>query len=64
MPEAVTRQIYEDARTILKMEDVRQKLFASGLDLLDWSPAQFTSVMEADMAKWPPIIARGGLKPQ
>jgi tripartite-type tricarboxylate transporter receptor subunit TctC len=64
MPEAVARQVYEDTRAVLKMDDVRQRLFASGLDLLDWSPAQFTAVMEADMQKWPPIIARGGLKPQ
>ena len=64
MPDATARQIHADVRTVLKLPDVRQKLFDSGLDLLDWSPSEFTSVMEADMTKWPPIIARGGLKPR
>jgi tripartite-type tricarboxylate transporter receptor subunit TctC len=64
LPEPIALKIYEDVRATLRLDDVRERLFANGLDILDWSPKEFTAVMEADMEKWPPIISRGGLKPQ
>lgn len=64
MPADISRKIYEDVRDALKTEDVRQRMMSNGLDTLDWSPSKFAEVMKADMEKWPPIIARGGLKPE
>lgn len=64
LPESIARKIHEDVSAALKLDDVRDRILSSGLDILDWSPEQFTAVMDADMRKWPPILARGGLKPQ
>lgn len=62
LPGEITRKIYEDVRDALLTEDIRRRFASSGLDTLDWSPAKFAEVMKTDMEKWPPIIARGGLK--
>lgn len=64
LPEQISTKIYEDVQNVLKMKDVRDRMYSYGVDLLSWSPKEFTAVMAADMAKWPPILSRAGLKPQ
>jgi tripartite-type tricarboxylate transporter receptor subunit TctC len=44
------------------MPDVRDRLFNSGLDLLDQSPEEFRRVMSADYDKWGDIIRRAGIR--
>ena len=64
LSDTIVQKIYQDTREALQMKDVRERFATNGLDTLDWSPQQFAAVMKADFEKWPPIIAKGGLKPQ
>lgn len=62
MPAALVQQLYADIRSVLQADDVRQRLFASGFDLLDQPPEKIRAVMIADMKKWADVIARAGIK--
>jgi len=61
-PDAIIGRIYADIRETLQMPDVRDRLFNSGLDLLDQSPEEFRRVMAADYDKWGDIIRRAGIR--
>jgi tripartite-type tricarboxylate transporter receptor subunit TctC len=61
-PDAVVRKIHGDTRDVLQMSDVRERLFNSGLDLLDLSPEEFRRVMVADYDKWGDVIRRAGIR--
>jgi len=61
-PDAVVRQIHADIREALQMPDVKNRLFNSGLDLLDLSPEAFRRVMVADYDKWGDVIRRAGIQ--
>ena len=61
-PDAIVRKIYTDVREVLQMPDVRERLFRSGLDLLDQPPEEFRRVMIADYDKWAAVIQRAGIR--
>jgi tripartite-type tricarboxylate transporter receptor subunit TctC len=62
-PDPIVRKVYEDVRAVLRMEDVRQRLFSSGLDLLDQPPEEIRAVMASDYVKWAEIIRKAGIAP-
>lgn len=61
-PDAVVRKIHADIREALQMPDVKERLYRSGLDLLDQSPEEFRRVMVADYDKWGDVIRRAGIR--
>jgi tripartite-type tricarboxylate transporter receptor subunit TctC len=61
-PDPIVRKIYADVREALQMPDVKERLFRSGLDLLDLSPEEFRRVMVADYDKWGDVIRRAGIR--
>jgi tripartite-type tricarboxylate transporter receptor subunit TctC len=61
-PEPIVRKVYEDVRAVLQMQDVKDRLFSSGLDLLDQPPEEFRRVMVADYDKWAEVIRKAGIR--
>ncbi len=62
VPEEIVRKIYADLRATLRMPDVRERLYNSGLDLLDQPPEEIRRVMIADYGKWAEVIRRAGIR--
>jgi tripartite-type tricarboxylate transporter receptor subunit TctC len=61
-PDAVVRKVYEDTRAVLQMQDVKDRLFSAGLDLLDQPPEEIHRVMVVDYEKWGDVIRKAGLR--
>jgi tripartite-type tricarboxylate transporter receptor subunit TctC len=51
------------ARTVTSA-DIREKLLTFGLEPVGSTPAEFTDHLKREIARWTPIIARSGLKPE
>jgi tripartite-type tricarboxylate transporter receptor subunit TctC len=63
-PSAITQRLSDDIRNVIGMADVRSILLAQGLDPAPSSPAQFTTYVRAEIAKWAKVIRSAGVKPE
>jgi len=61
-PEAVLQKINADSNAVLQDAAVRQALEAQGLTVAGGSAAEFRRVIDADVKRWGPVIARIGIK--
>jgi tripartite-type tricarboxylate transporter receptor subunit TctC len=62
MPDAVVAKINTDVDALLKDADIRATMAKSGLTVVGGSPADFKRVIDADVARWGPLITRLGVK--
>ncbi len=62
MPDAVANKINADADAVLKDEGIRAAMAKSGLTVVGGSAADFKRVIDADVARWGPIITKLGVK--
>jgi tripartite-type tricarboxylate transporter receptor subunit TctC len=62
MPDAVVERINADANAVLKDEALQSAMAKSGLTVVGGSAADFKRVIDADVARWGPIITRLGVK--
>ena len=63
-PRDVLARIEADVRKVLAMPEVKSRLTNGGLDLFVGSPAQFTSLLTDDIAKFREAIKIAGIKPE
>jgi tripartite-type tricarboxylate transporter receptor subunit TctC len=63
-PKDVVAKIEADVRKVLAMPEVKARLTNGGLDLFVGTPAQFTSLLVADIAKFREAIKIAGIKPE
>ncbi len=63
-PRDVLAKIEADVRKVLAMPEVKSRLTNGGLDLFVGSPAQFTSLLVSDIAKFREAIKIAGIKPE
>ncbi len=63
-PKDVMVRLEGDIRKVLAMPDVKTRLTNGGLDLFVGSPAQFTSLLTDDIAKFRAAIKIAGIKPE
>lgn len=62
-PVDIVTKLHTSIGKILAQPAVREKLAAQGFDLAPLQPpAHFTSVIQADLAKWPAIVKASGAK--
>ena len=61
-PPAVVRKIQTDLRAIMAMADVKDKLLPLGMEAVSSSTEEFEKTIQADSARFAPIIKELGLK--
>ena len=64
VPDAIVDKLNRTARSVLRQPDTMRSVVEQGLDLVDWTPAQFEAHVRADIAKWRGVVERLGLAAQ
>nr|HET7859084.1 tripartite tricarboxylate transporter substrate-binding protein [Caldimonas sp.] len=62
-PELVQR-ISDAARTAMKSETIRKRLEQDAAEVVASSPQEFARFVEADIARWAPLVRRSGATPE
>jgi tripartite-type tricarboxylate transporter receptor subunit TctC len=61
-PPAIVKQLNADINAVLKHKDTAEKFAAQGAEIFETTPEQFTSILQADVAKWSKIVRDSGAK--
>ncbi len=61
-PREIVMRLHGEIVRALKIPEVRQLLLAQGAEPVSDTPAQFTAIIEADIAKWGDIVRKSGAK--
>ncbi|MBL8328989.1 MAG: tripartite tricarboxylate transporter substrate binding protein [Rubrivivax sp.] len=61
MPDAVTARINADVNALLASDEVKTALARQGMTVVGGSAADFKRVIDADVARWGPVIKRLGV---
>jgi tripartite-type tricarboxylate transporter receptor subunit TctC len=61
-PKEIIAKLNAAANAALKMEDVRAKLQAAGVEIQGGTPEQFAAVIKSEVDKWEPIVKAAGIK--
>lgn len=61
-PAAIVDRVNRDVRQVLTTSDIPEKFAGMGADVLYNTPAEFTELMKAEIAKWNKLIRETGLK--
>jgi tripartite-type tricarboxylate transporter receptor subunit TctC len=61
-PKDIIAKLNVAANAALKMEDVRAKLEAGGVQIQGGTPEQFAAVIKGEVDKWEPIVKNAGIK--
>ncbi|MCC7182957.1 MAG: hypothetical protein IT509_05235 [Rhodocyclaceae bacterium] len=56
------QRLNAEINKILQMPDVREKLAAAALEPGGGTPEQFGAVIKADLARWPAVVKKAGVK--
>ena len=62
MPDAVVARINADADAVLKDAGIRDAMAKSGLTVVGGSAADFKRAIDADVARWGPLITKLGVR--
>ena len=63
-PAAVITRLQQEIAKIFKMPDVREKLFAQGVEPVGSTPQEFASFLQNETTVWAKVIRSSGLKPE
>jgi tripartite-type tricarboxylate transporter receptor subunit TctC len=58
----IVQKIQADVKTALTSPALAQKLDAIGMDVMASSPAEFSSLLRADVAKWTQVVKQASIK--
>lgn len=61
-PKEIVQRLNVEINKILQMPDVREKLAAAALEPGGGTPEQFGAVIKADLARWPAVVKKAGVK--
>ena len=61
-PKAIVDRIYKEVSDVLKMQDVKDRFKALGLDIIGNTPAEFANFIAKDQKKWAQVIKDSGAK--
>jgi tripartite-type tricarboxylate transporter receptor subunit TctC len=61
-PAAIVDRLSQEIIRMLKRNDIREKLFAMGLEVVAGNPEQFAATIRREMAKWGKLIKDAGLR--
>lgn len=63
MDRAIVDKIHADVVAVMKTKDVQDFFAAQGAEIMTTSPEEFSTLLQADIAKWSKVIKAAGLKP-
>ena len=63
-PATVITRLQQEITKIFKQPDVREKLFAQGVEPVGSTPQEFTAFLNEETAVWAKVIKTSGLKPE
>ena len=61
-PAPIVATLHREMEQILKSADVREKIAAQGLQAVGNTPAEFSSIIAAELVKWAKVVAAAGVK--
>ena len=61
-PPAIVERLAQEAAKVLNAPATRERLATSGVEIATSTPAEFATVMKADMAKWGKLIRDAGIR--
>ena len=61
-PPAVVARLHDEIVAVLAMPDIREKLTTQAMEAIPSTPAQFRARIEADIARWSPVIKAANIK--
>lgn len=63
VPQPIVAQLNREMASILKLQDVRDKLAVEGADPVGGTPAEFARLINDEMSKWAKLVKLSGAKP-
>ena len=63
-PAAIVTRLQQEIARIFKQPEVREKLYAQGVEPVGGTPQEFTAFLNAETAQWAKVIKASGLKPE
>ena len=63
LPKPVAARWNEEINRVLQLPDVKERMAASGLEIVGGTPAHLRGVLTADIAKWQKVVNTAGIKP-
>ena len=63
-PKDIVAKLNAEINKALATEDVRAKLFASGIDIQGGTPGQFADYIKAEVVKWAKVTKDAGIAPE
>jgi len=64
LPKPVVAKLNQVALDSLATQEVRDRLFAVGVELRKSTPAEFAQLIESELAKWAKVVKAAGIKPE
>jgi tripartite-type tricarboxylate transporter receptor subunit TctC len=61
-PTAIVDKLNRDIVSVLRMPDVKERLFAQGFEVVGNSREEFGRYVKAEIAKWTKVIKQAGLR--
>jgi tripartite-type tricarboxylate transporter receptor subunit TctC len=62
VPADIVRRLNEEAVTVLRTQDVRDRFAVQGLEALSGTPEQFGELVRRDLARFGDVVRRAGIK--
>jgi tripartite-type tricarboxylate transporter receptor subunit TctC len=63
-PSDIINRLYGDIGKVLRYPDVNEQLAGQGADISGAGPREYGAMMQAELAKWPKVIAAAKIKPE
>jgi tripartite-type tricarboxylate transporter receptor subunit TctC len=63
-PPAIINKLHREVQRITALPEVKNQFDAMGFEVEHLGPAEFTSLVKAEMAKWGKVFAERGIKPE
>jgi len=54
--------VHKEFETILAMNDVRDRLAASGLEIAGMQPEKFAAYIQSEVVKWGKVVKTAGIR--
>jgi tripartite-type tricarboxylate transporter receptor subunit TctC len=61
-PAAIVERLHRETVRVLALPDIRKKFDELGLDIVGSSPAEFASLIKAEIPQWAKVIREAGIK--
>jgi tripartite-type tricarboxylate transporter receptor subunit TctC len=63
-PKDVISRLHQEAATILRTPDIRERLARDGTEVVAGTPEEFGAYIRAEIVKWAKVVKAAGIKPE